>query len=745
MSYLYMRICAVAPAILAAACVLSTAAFAADADSAAPVNYEEIVVQAVRGTKLKDLDVSTTVIPPAQIEQSPENSVEGILQRTPGVVMPMLPANELHPTGDPIELRGFGSTPGRTLVMVDGIPFNDPYFRYLDWQQIPKEDIERIEVIRGGGATTLWGNMAMAGVINIVTREPQPDELRASVGYGSFNTFRFDGSVTAYSSDKLIVGLDYSHEQTDGFNKVPASQNSPIFGNTSSQSNDGDVAAYLTPDDDQKYYLKLGAHYMKENGLQEAIANNAWGTYDSRLGGTIDLADGSKIEASGFYDQWHFSTQNASDQCYNQFPTTVSASSHCPGNIASPANASSYLGQIENAPYLGEGGSVVWKPDLASLGLTDILIGFDGRVTSAKDGIQVYSRANPTAVIIAKPFVDVHGQHHFEGGFAQGTYHVEGIPLDITLGLREDFWQLTGGSVSGAGLPDANFDHFDPRLGVKYQLTDTVSLRAAVYEGFDAPGMNQTFRSYLSGTALTLGNTDLRPETNTGGEGGVAFHNDAFDVQANGFYNYLDNFIQSGKLCNSTAACGAVAIPSVFGAGSTYTSITKNFNAGQAVISGGEIIATWRISDSVALDGSWTRTIAQITDNFALSKVVGGIAAANAVLPTGTQLGGVPAWTALLTLRWEPIEGLHLTGSLRSWPGFWTGTAHPTSGRNSGATIADAGAEFKFLEHYALFFNVQNITGRLYLTSAANFGASTTAPSNIGTPFNVFGGFRVAY
>jgi hypothetical protein len=35
--------------------------------------------------------------------------------------------------------------------------------------------------------------------------------------------------------------------------------------------------------------------------------------------------------------------------------------------------------------------------------------------------------------------------------------------------------------------------------------------------------------------------------------------------------------------------------------------------------------------------------------------------------------------------------------------------------------------------------------GRTYFTSAANFGASTTAPSNIGTPFNVFGGMRVAF
>jgi outer membrane receptor protein involved in Fe transport len=691
------------------------------------------------------MDVSTTIIPLSAIQQSPENSVEEILQQTPGVVMPLLPANELHPTGDPIELRGFGSTPGRTLIMVDGIPFNDPFFRYLDWQQVPKEDIERIEVIRGGGATTLWGNMAMAGVINIVTRMPQPDEVRASVGYGSFNTFRFDGALTAFSNEKLLVGLNYSHSQTDGFNKVPDDQNSPIFGPTRSQSNDGGVAAYLTPTDDQRYYFKLDGHYEREDGLQERIANNSWGTYGARFGGTVDLPGAGSIDANGFYDQWHFATQNASDQCYNQFAVKVAASSHCPDNVASPANASSYLGQIENAPYSGTGGSVVWKPELSQFDLTNVLVGFDGRVTVIKDGISVYSRANPLAAIVGRPFVENRGQNQFEGVFAQGTWRVPGIPLDVTVGLREDFFQVTGGSIGGTGLPGSAYYHFDPRIGLKYHLTDTLSLRGATYESFDAPGMNQSFRSFLSGTALTLGNAGLRPETNLGGEGGIAYDDGTLSIEANGFYNALHNFIQSGKLCNSTAACTSIAIPTVFGSGSAYTSVTKNFNAGDAEISGAEFLISWRISETLSIAGSWTRTIAQITDNTALARVVGGAATANAVLPTGTQLGGVQPWIALLGVRWEAMPGLHLTGNLHSFPGFWTGTAHPTSGRNSGATIADIGTTYDFLDHYQVFFNIQNIMGRTYFTSAANFGASTTAPSNIGTPFNVFGGMRVAF
>jgi len=72
--------------------------------------------------------------------------------------------------------------------MVDGIPFNDPFFRTVDWARIPKNSIESLEVIRGGGATSLWGNLAMGGVVNIVTRPPQDDKLSVYADYGSYNT-----------------------------------------------------------------------------------------------------------------------------------------------------------------------------------------------------------------------------------------------------------------------------------------------------------------------------------------------------------------------------------------------------------------------------------------------------------------------------------------------------------------------------------------------------------------------------
>ena len=122
-----------------------------------PVSLPPVTVSAGRGSDLEKLDVSTTVLTRAQVQAMPETGVDQIVNRIPGIWTFTVPTGQLHPTGQPVSIRGFGSsTTLNTLVMVDGVPINDPYFRTVDWSRISKNSVERIEVIRGGGATSLW-------------------------------------------------------------------------------------------------------------------------------------------------------------------------------------------------------------------------------------------------------------------------------------------------------------------------------------------------------------------------------------------------------------------------------------------------------------------------------------------------------------------------------------------------------------------------------------------------------------
>ena len=207
-----------------------------------------VTVTAGRGSDLEKLDVSTTVIPREQIQAMPQTSLDQIVNHIPGIWAPTIPTGQLHPTAQPFNIRGFGSsTTINTLVMVDGVPINDPFFRTIDWSQVPKASIERVEVIRGGGATSLWGNMAMGGVVNIITRQPSRTGVALDANYGSYNTFNGDGYGSMIFNDKLKVGLGYGHSQSSGYNLTPAQYQNANLVPTASWADNVNFSAYLNP------------------------------------------------------------------------------------------------------------------------------------------------------------------------------------------------------------------------------------------------------------------------------------------------------------------------------------------------------------------------------------------------------------------------------------------------------------------------------------------------------------------
>ena len=99
-----------------------------------------------------------------------------------------------------------------------------------------------------------------------------------------------------------------------------------------------------------------------------------------------------------------------------------------------------FVSQIEAAPNSDIGGSVFYEANFGPL--QDVKIGVDARRTMVTDYNNLYASvsANPTTFV-------VNGEHRFQGIFAQGTYRFTGIPIDITVGVRGDFWQAMNASV----------------------------------------------------------------------------------------------------------------------------------------------------------------------------------------------------------------------------------------------------------------------------------------------------------
>src|SRR5438105_13288054 len=76
----------------------------------APVTLPPVTVSAGRGSDVEKLDVSTTVLNREQVQSMPETGLDQIVNRIPGIWTFTIPTNQLHPTGQPFNIRGFGSS-----------------------------------------------------------------------------------------------------------------------------------------------------------------------------------------------------------------------------------------------------------------------------------------------------------------------------------------------------------------------------------------------------------------------------------------------------------------------------------------------------------------------------------------------------------------------------------------------------------------------------------------------------------
>jgi iron complex outermembrane receptor protein len=179
---------------------------------------DEIVVVATREREeIIRIPANVTLITADDIEKSTAKEITELLRREAGIMVTNTSGST--PTGITVEARGFnngGGNGGRTLVLIDGWRANEADTSNPDWALIPLHNIERIEVVRGP-ATAIYGDSAMAAVINIITKRGvgRPTiELGADAGSWQ----RFGQKATLGGSTQ---GFSYflfgGHSEEDGY------------------------------------------------------------------------------------------------------------------------------------------------------------------------------------------------------------------------------------------------------------------------------------------------------------------------------------------------------------------------------------------------------------------------------------------------------------------------------------------------------------------------------------------------
>ncbi len=483
---------------------------------------ETITVTPTRSEqRVGDLPASVSVLNEEEIHRSPALALDEVLRQVPTFSLFRRTSSlAAHPTSQGVSLRGIGpSGVSRTLVLLDNMPFNDPFGGWVYWSRVPLLSVDQIEIVEGPNSN-LYGNYAMGGVIHILTRRPEKRTLAMEGRVGNRETAKFD----FFASDvwgAWGLSLDGSLFHTDGYKIVAPGQRGSVDQEANAEHHNFNIKLDYTPSANFNFFVK-GSFFGEDRSNGTPLQNND--TQYRFLGGGVRFRtpDNSEWQASFFS---HFQT----------FGSTFSS-------VADDRN-SERLALTQEVPTFGYGGSTQWSKSVSTSHL--LSAGFDWRWVDGESQEIVFIRTPAVPVRLR----DVGGRQRAAGVFLQDSWTV--LPgLQALLSARFDHWRnydasqeelaVFSGTQTRVDFPDKDNARVSGRVGLSYHLNESVSLWSAVGTGFRTPTLNELYRQFRVGNVVTLANFDLAPERLKGVEGGLNYAlNDHLFWRVTGFWSRL--------------------------------------------------------------------------------------------------------------------------------------------------------------------------------------------------------------
>ena len=254
------------------------------------VKLEESVVTATGFDDVQSNQIKNTTIVTAQdIHNKGYNTIEEILKRTPGINF----VN--NGFGYIVDVRGQGvqGAAKNVKVLVDGSPLNilDMSHAILPLNSISVEDIEKIEIINGGG-TVLYGGGTAGGVINVITKKTQEEPVKNKVYYqnSSFDTNKFGFGTSIKFADNFLLDLGYENINGNGYRRGDKRDGENLRGGFTYNISDNQTLRFKA------------ARYKEESKESDGITKTQLNNDRKQAGTTLTESDLDRTEYSLNYE-----------------------------------------------------------------------------------------------------------------------------------------------------------------------------------------------------------------------------------------------------------------------------------------------------------------------------------------------------------------------------------------------------------------------------------------------------------
>ena len=460
------------------------------------VEMEKVIISAtLTERKIKDLPGQNEVIEKEEVEEFPASNTDNILQSIANINVNR--SWGIFSKNASVTMRGLDAAQG-VLILYNGVPLNKTAGGSINWHMISPDRIERIEVIKGP-SSALYGNNAMGGVINIITKKTDQKisgDVRAFGGsYATLGgKFNVEGNEKVLGK-KLYWGVTGFYRQGDGYIIEPKDIRDSTDTEVYLKENRVGATIGYEFNDQNKIEIEYSFYddkrgdgrkvYFDEGGYVKYKTNFLRAKYNGEIGSF-------KIEANGYFqneDFYQFSERVNNDGNYK---------------LSKKNQISRDYGLWMNATR------TILDKNWLTFGI-DIKQGF-------MDASDIYLTSTDSLMR--------EGRVQSYAAFIQDEQRLFNDKLKIIAGLRFDYARFYDGSIrvseptSNTGFEESfsesygssNWTALSPKLAIQYEISPSINTYVSASTGFMPPKLDDMISSRKISKGFKEANPNLQPQ-----------------------------------------------------------------------------------------------------------------------------------------------------------------------------------------------------------------------------------------